>query len=109
MRLALSCYFIGAVAVLGQTSVAISPQQVTLAAPAGSTTPAVQTLTLVASGGNVPFSASVRYLGTTIDWLTVAPTTGTTPAVLTVTANASKLTSGTYLGQVVVNVGQIGT
>lgn len=95
-----------AVAAFAQAPV-VNPAQVSLAAPVGSTTPAVATVSLTSTGAAVSFDATVRYLGTTIGWLSVGPPAGTTPATLTISADASQLSAGTYSGQVVVSAGPL--
>ena len=92
-----------------QLSVSVNPQKLNLAAVAGSHTPAVQTFTLMTLGGNVSFEATVRYLTQPTGWLAVGPTAGTTPAVLTLYADASALPAGEYFAQVAITVGRIGT
>src|SRR5258707_8739559 len=96
-------------AAFAQTNLSLLPQQVSLAAPAGSNTKAVQTLTLSNSGPSVPFNASVRFVGSSTNWLSVSPTSGTTPAALTVSADASKLAAGAYFAQVTVTAGALAT
>jgi Viral BACON domain len=60
-----------------------------------SAAPPTETLTVVSSGGPVTFTASV-VPGTGGNWLSVSPTTGTTPATLTLTANPRDLAAGPY-------------
>ena len=86
-------------------SVSMYPQQLSLAAPAGSPTPAVTTVTVVSSPSNLQFDAAVRYLTPESGWLSVSPSTGAVPATLTISADASKLPAGTYRGQVTVSAG----
>ena len=86
----------------------VNPQQVSLVASAGSVSPATQTVTLVSTAGNLSFNASVRYISTTTGWLSVTPVTGTVPATLTISADPSKLTPGTYVGQVAITAGVFG-
>ena len=92
-----------------QVNLTIVPQQVNLAAPAGWSTPVTETVSLDATGGNAPFSASVRYLDASSGWLSVTPQAGTPPALLIISADASKLMAGRYLGQVTVTAGRVGT
>src|SRR5688572_23342795 len=103
-RIALASALFSAAA-LAQTGFGVSPQQVSLAAPFGSTTPAVQRVTVLSNEPNLQFNAAVRYLGSTIGWLSVSPATGTAPADLAISANPSQLPAGTYLGQVTITAG----
>jgi uncharacterized protein (TIGR03437 family) len=91
-----------------QTSIFVAPEELSFAAPARSATRQTATLTLLTTGGNSPFTAGVRYLGLADGWLAVTPSTGTTPTTLTVTADASRLDAGTYLGQVTIQAGNLG-
>lgn len=93
---------------LAQTSISLNPQQLSLAAPAGSTARATQTMSVITTGQNATFTASAQQAGSSIPWLSVSPVTGTTPASLTITADASNLPAGTYLGQVAVRAGNVG-
>lgn len=107
-RLALVCAIIisGAAA---QTGLIVTPQELSLAVPAGSATPATASLSIAFGGAQrTPYTASVRYLGSVDGWLAVSPATGMTPATLTVSANASGLAAGTYIGQVTIAAGGVG-
>jgi uncharacterized protein (TIGR03437 family) len=93
---------------LGQAILTVSPQQVSIAAPAGSSTPISRTVTVFSSSGQkVPYSVSVRYLGMTTGWLSVKSNTSpvTAPDDLTITANPAAIPAGTYLGQVTITGG----
>jgi len=61
--------------------------------------PASQTLTVSSVGSPVTFAANVT-LFQGLNWLTVSPTSATSPATLTVTANGSGLSPGIYNGQI---------
>ena len=91
-----------------QSSVAVNPQEVRLSASAGATTPSVQTVTVLTTGENVSFTTDVRYPATPAGWLSVTPRTGNTPAVLTLSADASRLSPGTYIAQVTITAGRLG-
>lgn len=92
-----------------QVTLTVQPQQVSLVADAGSTAPTTQTVALVSTGQSLPFSATVRYLGSVTGWLSVSPLTGTPPASLTISASAAGLPAGTYSGQVAITSGSLGT
>ncbi len=68
----------------------------------GDATPASQALALATSAGTIPFSVTQS---TPASWLTVSPVTGTAPASLSVTANPSGLTAGTYATSIQVSPG----
>ncbi len=76
-----------------------TPSSVSFAQIVGGTVPASQTIQL-ASGTPTNFTAAA-----TASWLTVRPTTGTTPATLTFSANAAGLNPGTYQSTVTINGG----
>lgn len=59
--------------------------------------PASQTDTITATGANFSIAASTSSGG---NWLSVAPTTGTNSAVLTVSVNPAGLSAGTYSGSI---------
>jgi uncharacterized protein (TIGR03437 family) len=106
-RMAFLCAFIH-VSAAGQTSLIVTPQELSFAIPAGAGTSATQSLSVASSGPSLPFVAAARYLGLQDAWLSISPAAGATPANLTITANASRLTAGTYLGQVTITAGGIG-
>ena len=82
-----------------------------LAAPAGSSVPSVQSVAVASGTQGVSYDASVRYLSSATGWLSVTPPTGAVPATLVIAADASNLKAGTYLAQVTVSAGpqQLGT
>ncbi len=85
------------------TTVTATPASVTLTAPSNATTAVTQQVQLAATGTTAPvtFSATASTnLGG--NWLSVSPSGGNAPATLTVSANASGLSQGTYTGQVTV-------
>ncbi|MBI3208485.1 MAG: hypothetical protein HYZ37_06245 [Candidatus Solibacter usitatus] len=67
----------------------------------GSAAPGPQTLNITSTGGTLSYSLSVSLL-TGTNWLTVSPTTGSTPGQTQVSVNAASLTPGTYTGSVIV-------
>jgi len=73
---------------------AASPSSLTFTAAAGAAPPASQTITL----GSTSATDQVTYTvtPTSATWLSIAPTTGTTPASLTVSALSSSLAAGSY-------------
>ena len=80
----------------------VSPTSLTFSlssTPSGAPLPA-QNLSIASSATNVNFSAVVSTSGP--NWLAVSPLSGTTPAMLSVSANGAGLTAGTYNGTIAV-------
>ena len=73
-------------------NVTISPERVSFSAQSGGSSLPQQSLTVSSSGSSVPFSVSV----TGAPWLTVSPSSGATPATLTLTVNPAGLPPGNY-------------
>lgn len=82
-------------------TVAATPTSLLFAQAAGASAPATQTIALNFSDSSQTgtYTASSSHT-----WLTVSAPTGSLPASLTVTANGSALTVGTYTGAVTVKV-----
>jgi uncharacterized protein (TIGR03437 family) len=80
-------------------SITASPASVSFTQILGGTAPAAQTIQL-ASPSPTNFTAA-----STSTWLTVAPTTGTTPATLTLTVNPAGLAAGTYQDTITISGG----
>ena len=87
--------------VTGSTAnpVTASPSSLQFAQTLGGSTPASQTIQL-SSTTSTSFTAAP-----TQSWITVSPSSGTTPATLTVGVNATGLTAGTYQGAVTITAG----
>ena len=75
----------------------VSPTSLTFTASAGGTSPASKTIS-VSANPNTSFTASVSGAA----WLSVSPSSGTTPATLTVTARVTGLAAGTFTGHIIV-------
>ena len=86
----------------------VVPEQVSLASQPGSSS-AIATVTLFSTTPDVPFKASVRYLGSTTGWLSVSPIEGNAPSTLLISADSSSLSTGIYRGQVAIAAGSLGT
>jgi uncharacterized protein (TIGR03437 family) len=76
-------------------SISVSPASLTLAYQIGSAAPAPQTLSLAASTGSYAYT-----LSTSAKWLSVTPTTGTSPGTATLTVIPAGLAAGTYQGTI---------
>ena len=84
--------FCGVSALEAQNSLAINPVNIFMNGTIGG--PAVQQTFAVTSSpvATVPFTATIG----TASWLTIAPSSGTTPSTLTLTANPAGLAPGVY-------------
>ncbi len=86
--------------VAGQPSLSVGPPSLTFGGQVGGTNPASQTISVASTGGSLSFTAAATSTG---NWLSVSPTSGTTNATLTVSANIAGLAAGTYNGSVVIS------
>lgn len=77
-------------------SLVFNPSNVTISSDAGGSTSS-QVLLETNDGQSVPFSITEP---TTAPWLTVNPLSGTTPGTISLAADASSLSPGTYLTQI---------
>jgi uncharacterized protein (TIGR03437 family) len=68
----------------------------------GGSNPAAQTVQVTATGGPLSFTAAANSGTAGTNWLSVTPTSGTTPGALSISANGANLAPGTYAGTVVV-------
>lgn len=93
------------VTVVTAPSITASPTTLTFNASTAGAQVAPQTITLSSSGTNLNYSAAATVNNFPSQWLTVTPTTGVTPATLSVSVNLAGLQPGTYTGNIQVNVG----
>lgn len=89
----------------GTPGLIIAPMAVQFFAAPGTTT-ATQTLTIAATSAGGSFSVSAASSG---NWLTVNPTSGTTPASILISANPANLVPGSYNGSVIVTQNGVNT
>jgi len=89
--------------VSAQPALEVTPAQVTLAAPAGSTTPACAPVQAALSAGTGDFSAAP---GAT--WLSATPAAGRLPGSVVVCANAANLAAGDYISAVTISTALAG-
>jgi uncharacterized protein (TIGR03437 family) len=78
-----------------------APSVLVFSFTAGGTTPAAQPLSVSSAGGSVSFTA----LATTSsggNWLSVSPSSGTTPATINASVNPQGLSGGSYSGTVTI-------
>ncbi len=82
--------------VIAGSSLSVTPGSLTFSSnPFG--TPTTQTLTVMSTPGTATYTASASTAGGG-NWLSVSPSTGLTPANLTVAVNTTGLAAGTYTG-----------
>jgi uncharacterized protein (TIGR03437 family) len=84
-------------------SISVAPGTLTFTSGFGaSTNPATQTLQLASTGGPVNFTATTSTTSCG-QFLTATPSTGTTPATLTVGVNVANLPAGTCSGSITIS------
>ena len=81
-------------------SLVLDNNVLTFSYQAGTATPAAQTIHLTSSDNTTPLNFSAT---SNASWLTVSPTSGTTPGALTVSVNPAGLAANTYTGIITVN------
>ncbi len=91
--------------VVNAPTITANPTTLAFTATTIGTAPAAQTVTLTSNGANLNYSASVTVGAGQPNWLEVTPTTGITPATLTVRPNVNNLPQGTYSGTITINLG----
>jgi hypothetical protein len=77
-------------------SLNVTPGTVAFTYASGTSTPGIQSLSVTSSGTALNITAAASSGA----WLTVTPTTGSTPATLKVSANPTGLAAGTYNGTI---------
>ncbi|HLY16669.1 MAG TPA: hypothetical protein VKR61_05570 [Bryobacteraceae bacterium] len=82
-------------------TLAAAPNPLAFAYTAGNPPPAPQTVSVTSSGGAIAFAAAASSTG----WLSVTPTSATTPATLTVSVNPANLGANTYSGSITLTGG----
>jgi uncharacterized protein (TIGR03437 family) len=89
--------------VTGQQALFVSPAGLTFNFQIGGSAPPAQTVSVSAAGGaNLNFTAAAATT-TGVNWLSVTPATGATPASLSVSVNPTGLQAGTYSGSITIN------
>lgn len=79
-------------------TISVAPTSLTFNYQIGGATPATQTIAATSSGSAIAINASAG-----ASWLTVTPTSGSTPLNLSVGINPAGLTAGTYNANITVN------
>ncbi len=85
-------------AVQNQIALEVSPAQLTFTAPQGGPNPSSQTLTITNSGAAASWTATGS-----ASWLSVSPTSGTIPGTVTVSADVTGLSRGTYASNITIS------
>jgi hypothetical protein len=81
-------------------SLSVSPSTLNFSAIVNQPSPSAQTASVTSSGSGATFTATAAT--PTGGWLTVSPTSGVTPAQLTVTVASQSLPAGNYTGTITV-------
>jgi uncharacterized protein (TIGR03437 family) len=83
------------------TAIQASPATLTFAYTTGGTAPATQNLSITSSSAALSFTAAAT-TSSGGNWLSVTPTSGSTPATLIVSVSPAGLGSGTYNGAITI-------
>ncbi len=83
-------------------SISLSTTSLSFTATAGGANPAAQSVNVTSTGAALNFTAASNSGTAGSNWLSVTPTSGTTPGAISIAANASSLSPGVYAGTVVV-------
>ena len=83
----------------GLPTVSATPSSLSFSYRLGDANPAAQTITVAGGSSTLTFSATPASTG---GWLSVTPTTGSTPGTVSVSVDGSKLSTGTQSGTVTV-------
>jgi uncharacterized protein (TIGR03437 family) len=89
-------------------SISLTPATLAFSYQAGGTTPAAQTVQVASSSGALAFTAAAATSGSSGNWLTVSPASGTTPGTLTIGVTPAALVAGTYAGTITVTAAGAG-
>jgi uncharacterized protein (TIGR03437 family) len=85
-----------------QAAIAATPGSLSFHATIGGTAPVAQSLSLSSTIQSVDFTVAVS-ITSGGNWLSAAPTSGATPASMSVSANPAGLAAGTYTGSLRIN------
>jgi uncharacterized protein (TIGR03437 family) len=83
-------------------SLAVSPGSLSFAYTTGLAVPAPQNITITSGGAAASFTVSTATASGS-GWLSVSPTSGNSPATISVSVNPQNLAAGTYNGTVTIN------
>lgn len=88
--------------VLAPQTLSVTPSTLSFTAVAGQTSPSAQTASVTSSGSGTSFTATAT-TASGGNWLTVSPTSGVTPAQLTISVATSSLAAANYTGTIAIN------
>lgn len=88
--------------VTSTAALSASPTSLAFSFQTGGGAPAPQTVSVTSNGGPIDFTAAASTTSGG-NWLAVAPASGTTPATLNVSVNATGLAAATYTGTISIN------
>jgi trimeric autotransporter adhesin len=86
---------------IGAAALTATPTSLAFSATTGGTPPASKTMSVSSSGGPISFTVAVSTTSGG-NWLSVTPSSGSTPATLTVSVNASGLAANEYSGAITI-------
>jgi uncharacterized protein (TIGR03437 family) len=86
--------------VVAPQTLTVVPASLSFSYIVGQTAPQAQTFQISASGGAAPFSVTTP---SSVSWLQVSPTSGSTPATLSVAVNTQGLAAGNYTAAITIN------
>jgi trimeric autotransporter adhesin len=89
-------------------SLTLSSSSLSFSYTLGGANPAAQPVQVTSNGSPLNFTAAANSGSAGVNWLSVTPTSGTTPAALSISANGGTLAPGTYTGTVVVTSANAG-
>jgi uncharacterized protein (TIGR03437 family) len=85
--------------VIAPQTFTVTPASLTFSYTAGLTVPTAQTFQISSSGGAAPFTATAP---SSASWLQVSPSSGNTPATLSVSVNTQGLAAGNYTASITI-------
>jgi len=85
--------------VISPQTFTVSPTSLSFSYTVGLTAPQTQSFQISSSGGSAPFSAAAA---SSASWLQVSPSSGTTPATLSVSVNTQGLAAGNYTATITI-------
>ncbi len=88
--------------VLGNVALNASPSLLNFGFQTGAAPPPTQTVQITSTGGALTFNTSIQTTNCGTGWITVTPTSGTTPTALTIGIVSAGLATGSCLGTVTV-------
>jgi uncharacterized protein (TIGR03437 family) len=86
--------------VIASQTFTVSPTSLSFSYTITLTTPQAQTFQLTSSGSAAPFTVTVP---SSASWLQVSPTSGNTPATLSVSVNTQSVAAGNYTATITIN------